>query len=177
MVCPITGAESYVCETGKSMKAVELTATQWDGCCNIAITLVDPTERDFELHDLILTVGKSLYVCYQPLGCIAPSPEEQATIGEGRIVPSGRLDRVNLHCALFRVCSNLHSCLKIWVRSCQRPAKPAPEEWCTKCRTCQCRAICDSLTSHSIGCVREPVRPMQTEILPMLSAALFSSWF
>src|SRR5271157_1562097 len=42
MVWPITGAKSYVCETGKSMKAVELGAPQQDGCCNIAIALIDP---------------------------------------------------------------------------------------------------------------------------------------
>jgi hypothetical protein len=31
MVWPITGAESYVGETGKSMKAVELAVAQKDG--------------------------------------------------------------------------------------------------------------------------------------------------
>ena len=39
MVWPITGAESYVRETGKSMKAVELAATQEDCWRNNAITL------------------------------------------------------------------------------------------------------------------------------------------
>jgi hypothetical protein len=32
MVWPITRAKSYVCETGKSMKAVELAAFQKDNC-------------------------------------------------------------------------------------------------------------------------------------------------
>jgi hypothetical protein len=41
MIWPITGAESYVRETGKSMKAVEL-AAQEDGWCNLAISLIDP---------------------------------------------------------------------------------------------------------------------------------------
>src|SRR5436309_11260618 len=36
MVCPITGAESYVWKTAKSMKAVDLRAAQWEGGCNIA---------------------------------------------------------------------------------------------------------------------------------------------
>jgi hypothetical protein len=44
MVWPITGAESYVCETGKSMKAVELAVAQKDGWRKIAITLIDSGE-------------------------------------------------------------------------------------------------------------------------------------
>lgn len=44
-VLSITGAESYVCETGKSMKAVVLAATQ-KGCLrNIAITLIDQRSK------------------------------------------------------------------------------------------------------------------------------------
>jgi hypothetical protein len=34
--------ESYVCETGKSMKAMELVVAQEDCCCNISIALIDP---------------------------------------------------------------------------------------------------------------------------------------
>jgi len=42
MVWPITGAESYVCETGKSMKAVELAASQ-KGCWRkIPVSLIGP---------------------------------------------------------------------------------------------------------------------------------------
>jgi hypothetical protein len=41
MVWPITGAKSYVCETGKSIKAVELAVSQ-KGCWRkIAISLID----------------------------------------------------------------------------------------------------------------------------------------
>src|ERR1700693_3336035 len=39
MVWAITGAESYVCETGKSMKAMELAVSRKDGRRNIAVTL------------------------------------------------------------------------------------------------------------------------------------------
>jgi hypothetical protein len=35
--------------------------------------------------------------------------EEQATTGEGRVVPSHHLDHINLPRALFGVCSKLHS--------------------------------------------------------------------
>src|ERR1039458_1780753 len=48
--------ESYLCETGKSMKGLELAVAQEDCCCNISITLIDggfecnglvsPTEKD-----------------------------------------------------------------------------------------------------------------------------------
>jgi hypothetical protein len=41
MVLSITGAESYVCGTGKSMKAVELAAMQDDGWRKIAISLIE----------------------------------------------------------------------------------------------------------------------------------------
>jgi hypothetical protein len=34
--------ESYVCETGKSMKAMELAVAQEDCCCNIPIALMTP---------------------------------------------------------------------------------------------------------------------------------------
>jgi hypothetical protein len=34
--------ESYICETGKSMKAAELGAPQQDSWRNISITLIDP---------------------------------------------------------------------------------------------------------------------------------------
>jgi hypothetical protein len=37
--------ESYACETGKSMKAVELAALQKDCWRKIAITLIDPSKR------------------------------------------------------------------------------------------------------------------------------------
>jgi len=39
MVWPITGAESYVCETGKSMKGMGLAVAQEDRWRNIAVTL------------------------------------------------------------------------------------------------------------------------------------------
>jgi hypothetical protein len=43
MVWPITGAKSYVCETGKSIKAVELAVFQ-KGCWRkIPVTLEQPT--------------------------------------------------------------------------------------------------------------------------------------
>jgi hypothetical protein len=42
MVWPITGAESYVGETGKSMKAMEFAVAQEDGWRNIPITLIEP---------------------------------------------------------------------------------------------------------------------------------------
>jgi hypothetical protein len=41
MVCPITGAECYVRETGRSMKAVELAASLEDDWRNIPILLID----------------------------------------------------------------------------------------------------------------------------------------
>jgi hypothetical protein len=56
-VLSITGAESYVCETGKSMKAVVLAATQ-KGCWrNIAITLIDRV--------------LSAMACFRQLPCMA----------------------------------------------------------------------------------------------------------
>src|ERR1035441_7471076 len=42
MVWPIIRGESYVGETGKSMKAVELALSRRSCCCNIPITLIDP---------------------------------------------------------------------------------------------------------------------------------------
>jgi hypothetical protein len=51
MVWPITGAESYVGKMGESMKAVELRAAQQDGCCNIAIALIDP-RRPFSMSEI-----------------------------------------------------------------------------------------------------------------------------
>ena len=41
MVWPIIRGESYVGETGKSMKAVDLALSQEGCCCKIAITLID----------------------------------------------------------------------------------------------------------------------------------------
>jgi hypothetical protein len=32
---PNTGGESYLCETGKSMKRGKLAASQYDSCCNV----------------------------------------------------------------------------------------------------------------------------------------------
>jgi len=40
------------CETGKSMKGMDLGALQQDGCCNIAISLIEGLER----YRLISTV-------------------------------------------------------------------------------------------------------------------------
>jgi hypothetical protein len=42
MVWPITGAESYVRETGKSMKGREMPVALEDGWRNIAISLIEP---------------------------------------------------------------------------------------------------------------------------------------
>jgi hypothetical protein len=42
MVWPITGAEFYVWEAGKSMKARELAASRKDSWRKIAIALIDP---------------------------------------------------------------------------------------------------------------------------------------
>jgi hypothetical protein len=44
MVWPITGAESYVGETGKSMKATDLAVRQEDGWRKIAISLIMPPQ-------------------------------------------------------------------------------------------------------------------------------------
>jgi hypothetical protein len=41
MAWPITGAESYVRETGKSMKGREMAVAQEDGWRSIPITLID----------------------------------------------------------------------------------------------------------------------------------------
>jgi hypothetical protein len=41
MVWPITGGKSYVGETGKSMRALELVGPQQDGWRNIPISLID----------------------------------------------------------------------------------------------------------------------------------------
>jgi hypothetical protein len=54
MVWPITGAKSYVCETGKSMNAMGLAVAQEDGWRYIAITLID---GGFECNGLIATIS------------------------------------------------------------------------------------------------------------------------
>src|SRR5580700_12338913 len=51
MVWPITGGESYVCETGKSMEVMGLAVAQEDSWREIPITLIDgsfglPQKRD-----------------------------------------------------------------------------------------------------------------------------------
>jgi hypothetical protein len=45
MVWPITGANSYVCKTGKSMKAEELAVPRGGSWRNIPFTLIDPVLR------------------------------------------------------------------------------------------------------------------------------------
>jgi hypothetical protein len=42
MVWPITGAESYVQETGKSMNAQRVSTAQKDHCRKISIALIEP---------------------------------------------------------------------------------------------------------------------------------------
>ena len=48
MVWPITGAESYAGETGKSMRAGELADAQEDSRRKIAITLINPLTTGFQ---------------------------------------------------------------------------------------------------------------------------------
>ena len=47
MVWPIAGAESYVCETDKSMKGAELAGISKGDWRNIAIPLTDPSPSRF----------------------------------------------------------------------------------------------------------------------------------
>jgi len=56
MLCPITGAESYVCDTGKSMKAVGLAVAQEDSVAKSRLRLLP---LGFE-YGLIPTVKKTL---------------------------------------------------------------------------------------------------------------------
>ena len=87
MVWPINDAKSYVGETGKSMKAVELAVAPEDSCCKISISPIDPAIRsevrvmsarlkergDFpdadELEHLRLVQGPLLAVHRGPNGC------------------------------------------------------------------------------------------------------------
>jgi hypothetical protein len=50
MVCPITGAKSYVCETGKSMNGEQLAASQHHGWRNIPISLTMVNESNRQLE-------------------------------------------------------------------------------------------------------------------------------
>jgi hypothetical protein len=69
MVWPITGAESYVCETGKSMKSMGLAVSQKDWWRNIPITV----RRDSAVKLIDGLAGESPASASCPVGTVVIS--------------------------------------------------------------------------------------------------------